>query len=344
MKKTLLSLSLLTVALMGKAQNCSDLIISEYVEGSGNNKAIEFYNTSSTPINLANYRLIRWDNGSTTSDQTSEGVMQLPTNITLAPYQTYVIALNLTDPSGTGQSAPISTALQAKADTLLCPGCATGTGLPRVMCFNGDDALELQKTTNGGGSWSTVDLFACKGERPSNSSGSFSPGAGWTIISPFSSIPSNYSANYPGVPYFKQYWTQDKTLNRKATVKTGVTVNPAFETFNASVQWDSTSVDNFTGLGAHTCDCNLVGIKEMSKTFEVSVFPNPSKGMIQLHSSNFITKMTITSVTGQIVKTVKSNSNLSGVAVNVSDLVHGIYFVTMMDDKNNQSVKKLIIE
>jgi hypothetical protein len=34
MKKTLLSLSLMTLALIGKAQNCSDLIISEYVEGS----------------------------------------------------------------------------------------------------------------------------------------------------------------------------------------------------------------------------------------------------------------------------------------------------------------------
>lgn len=343
MKKTLLSLSLLAVALMGKAQNCSDLIISEYVEGSGNNKALEFYNASASSISLANYRVIRWDNGSVSSDGSAEGVLPLPTNISLAPYQTYVVALNLTDPSGTGQSAPIDVDLQAKADTLLCPGCATGTGLPRVMCFNGDDALELQKTTTGGASWVTVDLFACKGERPTNSGGTYSPGAGWTSLFPFSSIPSNYNSSSQG-PYFKQYWTQDKTLRRKASVKVGVTVNPALESFNPSVQWDSTSVDNFTGLGAHTCDCNLVGVKEMNKTFEFSVFPNPSKGMIQLRSSNFITKMTITSVTGQIVKTVKSNSNLSGVAVNVLDLVHGIYFVTIMDDKNNQSVKKLIVE
>ena len=43
MKKTLLSLSLLTISLIGKAQ-CSDLFISEYVEGSANSKAMEFYN------------------------------------------------------------------------------------------------------------------------------------------------------------------------------------------------------------------------------------------------------------------------------------------------------------
>ena len=121
MKKILLSLSLVTVALAGKAQNCSDLIISEYVEGTNNNKAIEIYNASNAPISLANYRLVRYDNGATILTAI-EGEMQLPTNITLQPYQPYVIALNLTDPNGTGQSAPIDVALQAKADA------AGGTG------------------------------------------------------------------------------------------------------------------------------------------------------------------------------------------------------------------------
>ena len=99
MKKTLLSLSLITVALIGKAQNCSDLIISEYLEGKGNNKAIEIYNASTAPISLANYRILRHDNGNP-SFTAVEGEMQLPTNITLGQYQTYVIALNLTDPNG----------------------------------------------------------------------------------------------------------------------------------------------------------------------------------------------------------------------------------------------------
>ena len=50
MKKILLSLSLVTLSLLGKAQTpCSNLIISEYVEGTNNNKAIELYNASSAP-------------------------------------------------------------------------------------------------------------------------------------------------------------------------------------------------------------------------------------------------------------------------------------------------------
>jgi hypothetical protein len=343
MKKTLLSLTLMTVALFGKAQNCTDLIISEYVEGTNNNKALEFYNTSSSPISLANYRVIRWDNGSTSSDQNPEGVMQLPTNITLQPYESYVIALNLTDPTGTGQNAPIDLALQAKADTLLCPGCATGTGNSRVLCFNGDDALELQKTTNGGSSWAMVDIFACKGERPSNSQGTFSPTAGWTILFPFSSIPATYDSQTQG-PYFLQYWSQDKTLKRKPTVKNGIKTNPAPETFNASVQWDTLSVNNFSGLGSHVCDCQQVGIKELNKSFAFVIYPNPAKNTIYLKSENLINQVVIYNVIGQEVKVSKLNKGLLNAMIDVSSLTNGVYTVLITDNLNTTSVRKLIIE
>jgi hypothetical protein len=49
-------------------------------------------------------------------------------------------------------------------------------------------------------------------------------------------------------------------------------------------------------------------------------------------------------VTGQIVKTISSLSNLSNVSINISDLTPGIYFVTMEDSKKNQTTKKVIIE
>jgi hypothetical protein len=341
MKKTLLSLSLIAMALVGKAQNCSDLIISEYVEGSGNNKALELYNASNAPINLASYRILRHDNGNT-SFTAIEGEMQLPTNITMQPYTTYVIALNLTDPSGTGQTAPIDPALEAKADTLLCPGCATGTGNSRVMCFNGDDALALQK--NVGGVWTNIDIFGCRGEQPTNSSGTASPTAAWTSIAPYASIPANYSTNYPGIPYFKQYWTQDKTLRRKSSVKAGVSVNPAFNSFNPSVEWDSVAVNEFSNLGTHNCDCSIVGVKENSKSFAVNVFPNPAKASIQIQSAIFITKVAIYSVTGQKVKSVSAETNLSGTTINTSDLIRGVYFMTLSDEKGNQVTKKIIIE
>ncbi len=45
------------------AAQATDLIISEYVEGSASNKYIELYNGTSGPINLSDYRLRLYANG-----------------------------------------------------------------------------------------------------------------------------------------------------------------------------------------------------------------------------------------------------------------------------------------
>lgn len=339
MKKILLSVLTLSACVSMNAQ-CTDLFISEYVEGTNNNKALEFYNASSLPISLANYRVLRHDNGNPTFTAV-EGELALPTNITLAPHQTYVIALNLTDPNGTGQTLAIDAALQAAADTLMCPGCATGSGNSRVLCFNGDDALSLEK--NVAGVWTKVDIFACIGERPSNSTGTFSPTAGWTSLAPYESMPTNYNSTVSG-PYYKQYLTQDKTLQRKSTITSGVTVNPAFQSFNALVQWDSLASNTYTGLGMHTCDCNALGIKEMNNSFVVSVYPNPATESVKLESRASISKIYIYNVVGQEMKSIVSKNNLSGSSINIADLAKGIYTVAVFDEKGNKSINKLIVE
>lgn len=49
--KTLLALAISSVC--GLAHGADNLIISEYVEGSGNNKAIELYNPTTDVIDLS---------------------------------------------------------------------------------------------------------------------------------------------------------------------------------------------------------------------------------------------------------------------------------------------------
>lgn len=46
-----------------QAQDYSDLIISEYVEGSGNNKAIEIYNGTGESVSLDDYVIRIAQNG-----------------------------------------------------------------------------------------------------------------------------------------------------------------------------------------------------------------------------------------------------------------------------------------
>lgn len=58
-----------TVSAAGATQ---DLIISEYIEGSSNNKAIELYNGTGKTIDLSAYTLEQYNNGSTTASSTAK--------------------------------------------------------------------------------------------------------------------------------------------------------------------------------------------------------------------------------------------------------------------------------
>ena len=49
------------------ATSATDLIISEYVEGTSYNKAIELYNGTGKTIDLSTYTLEHYSNGSTTA-------------------------------------------------------------------------------------------------------------------------------------------------------------------------------------------------------------------------------------------------------------------------------------
>lgn len=80
MKKTLLLFSLVFTANLLMAQ-CSDLFISEYVEGYANNKALEIYNPTSSAINLSDYSVARFSNGNTVAappNETPAYIIPLP--------------------------------------------------------------------------------------------------------------------------------------------------------------------------------------------------------------------------------------------------------------------------
>ncbi len=99
----------------------TELFISEYIEGSSNNKAIEIYNGTGAPVNLATggYSLQMFFNGSTSAGLT------INLTGTVADGDVYVVA----------QSAANATIL-AQADQ------TNGSGW-----FNGDDAVVLRRGT-----------------------------------------------------------------------------------------------------------------------------------------------------------------------------------------------------
>ena len=70
MKQILLSMTVLfAMSVNAQITDCSDLFFSEYVEGYGQNKAIEIYNPTTAPIDLSDYRVERYSNGATNSSE-----------------------------------------------------------------------------------------------------------------------------------------------------------------------------------------------------------------------------------------------------------------------------------
>lgn len=101
MKKLVLLTALVAILIFNSpnaiAQPCSDLFFSEYVEGYGNNKALEIYNPTQSAIQLSDYSIVRFRNGATDAPATTnpKSVTQLPSHM-LPPDETYVVVLDRT--------------------------------------------------------------------------------------------------------------------------------------------------------------------------------------------------------------------------------------------------------
>ncbi len=229
MKKILLSLVLFffTFQLL-VSQPCTKVFISEYVEGSANNKAIELYNPTNFSVDLSTYMLVRYSNGGTQPYQVSLAGGTIPAK------GTYVVVLDKRDPNATGMDTMISPDLAAKADTFLCPIYNTN----RMMYFNGNDAITLEQT-NG----VVLDIFGVVGQNPAFGNGIGSEG-GWNDID---------TCGYISGVYWWLAWTMNHTMTRKNVVTEGVMENPNF--FNTSLEWDTLPNHTFSQLGQHTCDC-----------------------------------------------------------------------------------------
>jgi hypothetical protein len=237
----------------------TDLIISEYVEGWSNNKAIEVYNPTSNAINLKNYRLVRYSNGADVPPAQDDWAIVLP-DVSLQPYMTYVCVIDKRDPNGTGQEAPVWEQLQDRADVFLCPDY----NVSKTLYHNGDDAVALEKTDG-----TLVDLFGRWGApRPAEAT---IGGSTTTVLRAWTDTSPYFTGVGLGI-------TAEHTLYRRSNVVTGVTQNPAM--FNPLEQWDSLSANTFTYLGWHKSDvapANQTPVFE-KETFEFKVWKQAKNG------------------------------------------------------------------
>ena len=313
MKKTLLSLAAaLVMVSMMNGQGCIELFISEYVEGWGNNKAIELYNPTPNAIDLSNYRLDRYSNGSPNAADNQKLVLEG----TIEPYSTFVMVIDKRDPDGEGQEAPVWEELQAKADAFFCPVYDDNN----VMYFNGNDALVLR---NISGNY-LVDVIGRAGEDPQNSSELVE---GWNDVFPYTW--------QEGI----ESWTKDKSLIRKFEVEIG-DFDP-FDLFDPSVGWDSIPnviigedgflVGNWASLGSHDCACFPLNTSNENKV-EAKLYPNPLSGGDELTVSTeiFMTSVYIFDITGKAVIS-ESIAAVQQHTISLNGLDKGIYLIQGSD-------------
>ena len=130
-------------ATFGTSSPATDLFFSEYVEGSSTNKYLEIYNGTGASVDLSDYRVRLYSNGSSTATGSSNDV-QL-----------------------SGSLANGSTAVIRNSGATIYGGTAT---VVASVNFNGDDAVALYKISTT----SNVDIFGRIGE---------DPGSAWTSTS-----------------------------------------------------------------------------------------------------------------------------------------------------------------
>ncbi|MEI7726649.1 MAG: T9SS type A sorting domain-containing protein [Bacteroidota bacterium] len=340
MKKLVLFFTaLLSAGAIFAQTDCSDIFMSEYVEGWNNNKALELYNPTAQPIVLDNtYRLIRWSNGATTSDQDMQYVLPLTT--TIGPFKVMVI---IQDTALASQDTMVWAGLRKKA-TWLAP-FAYNTTPPtqggNVVFWNGDDAISLQKKQTNG-TWVDIDIFGEIGVKP-KAGGTGTLGA-WTDTKPY----------WTGVG---RYLTMNKTLVRKHTVKHGVnrqtmihygdsTTGNDPNSFNAKLEYDSLPSNTFDSLGQHWCNCKTSsGIGKLTVNTGLTILPNPIvNNYFTIEAQSPVESVELVSVVGKSVYFRNNDSRTREVRVQTNNLPAGIYLVRVKFADNQTVVKKIIFQ
>lgn len=329
MKKSLLIIITLFISAAMFSQECSDLFISEYVEGSGNNKALELYNPTNEPIDMGDYQLVRYSNGGFVPYSVTLGG-------TIQPKSTYVVVLDKRDPDGTGFDQPVDSALQMKADTFLCPVYEEN----RMMYFNGNDAVTLEKLTG-----TIVDIFGFIGPPMTSDDNGWGNLNDTTITYNSGGNPTEYTIqNYIVGPLFWLSWTEDNTLIRKPSVSEGVKANPD-PYFVVYEQWDSIPENTFDSLGFHNCYCNTLGIGENEYITNINIYPNPvNNGIFSIEAEEPIEEVEIIDISGKLIELVILDRRTERIELNMNENIKGFYLVNIKLSSGQVQSKKLLFK
>lgn len=367
MKKNLLLLCVIFAVLFSSAQTTpTDLFFSEYVEGSGNNKALEIYNPTDHDIDLNNYYVARYSNGNPTYEE--GGLTHLAG--TIAPYKTFIL-VNGQTVSVTGSPA-CSPILQ---ELVLASGGQLDGVYPAPTYMNGNDAISLFKTPGGefpnGTNITPVDLIGEIGLGPA-----IITETGWSYVKDST---LTYKNNTTGVTVtgkvinyivqakatdgstfgpFWMSWTSDHSLIRKPGIIKGVISIPV--PFIVNLEWDTVAAkrDTITGswvykdiwdnLGSHKSVADPdygLAVNDLPAQSSLNIFPNPVNAeRFTITSLLPVKSVEIFNIIGQPVYNEQFTSPRKEIKVFTGQLDKGIYIVKVIFSNNSSAVRRFLVK
>jgi hypothetical protein len=335
MKRILFSVfSLALISQLSFAQ-CTELFISKYMRAKGNTKGVEFYNPTSSPINLTAglYSIERFKSAGTPGviDNVMDDSLYL--RGTVPAYGSFVL-VNGQDSANSGPTSPQPDPdFQAMADQLDLLYGTYGTNVGQPMYFKGNDCLVLKKNGN------IIDVF---GEVNATVT------TAWSTIAP-----------YRGASGQGKWITTGFLMERKASIKDGrkppVTNDlSSFTEFNPLEQWDTIpslpatathldSLDLYALFGSHNCDCATQGLNEKNIFEAASLYPNPAKEIVLVSATELLKHVELYNSLGELVKIIDANNN-NNVPIDTKSFPNGLYYIKSYTLKGKVLSNKVVFE
>ena len=300
-------LLVLAAAIGGAAQaQCSELFISEYVEGWSNNKALEIYNPTNATVDLSDYRLERYSNGATAAQDNQKVDLEGM----LMPDSVAVVVLDKQDPDGVDFEAPVWDELAAAADLWVCPVYDENN----TMYFNGNDAMVLRKISSN----TVVDIFGKIGEDPGTT--------GWAEMTQNHTLIRKSSVLQGDTDALNDFLVVDEW--------------DGILWFSDST---GSSLDNvFVNLGIHACDCGTTNVSEQPLRAAFDVYPNPASGdVVWVKASSAIREVALHNLAGQRVSRQAAQGG-KVVEVSLDGAPAGMYLLEVVLENGELATRRVI--
>ena len=109
----------------------------------------------------------------------------------------------------------------------------------------------------------------------------------------------------------------------------------------ALIEVGGNTTGNWGTLGSHTCDCAQGSVDEVAAVINVSIAPNPSKGVFTVSNIETFNNVQVINSLGQEVYSVANNGQ-SSIVMDLSNR-RGVYFVKL-SGKGEAVTRRVIIK